>query len=90
MSAKRQHPLGPAPSVMRREELAGVGSGGGGTDAGEVSAKDVQAAMASLEDADDVAAGRALEKEAADEQLEFDDNAAKVGKGMLQSVCLCP
>ena len=30
--------------------------------------------MASLEDVDDVEAGRALEKEAADEQLEFDDN----------------
>lgn len=41
-----------------------------------MSAKEVRAAMASLEDADDVEAGRALEREAADEQMEFDDNAA--------------
>ncbi|CAN0226391.1 unnamed protein product, partial [Discosporangium mesarthrocarpum] len=31
--------------------------------------------MAALEDAADVEAGQALKKEAADEQLEFDDNA---------------
>lgn len=41
-----------------------------------MSAKEVRAAMASLEDADDVEAGRALEREAADEQMEFDDTAA--------------
>ena len=38
-----------------------------------MTAKELRAAMASLEDVDDVEAGRALEKEAADEQLEFDD-----------------
>lgn len=48
-----------------------------------MSEKELRAAMASLEDADDVEAGRALEREAADEQLEFDDNGAsnKVGSG---------
>lgn len=44
-----------------------------------MSEKELRAAMASLEDADDVEAGRALEKEAADEQLEFDDNTGTGG-----------
>lgn len=39
-----------------------------------MSAKELKAAMATFEDADDVEAGRALEREAADEQMEFDDN----------------
>ncbi|CAM9514029.1 unnamed protein product, partial [Chrysoparadoxa australica] len=39
------------------------------------SAAEIQAAMNSLEDDDDVAAGRALQKEAADEAMEFADDA---------------
>jgi len=44
-----------------------------------MSEKELRAAMASLEDADDVEAGRALEREAADEQLEFDENGGGGG-----------
>lgn len=45
-----------------------------------MSEKELRAAMASLEDADDVEAGRALEREAADEQLEFDENGVAFSK----------
>lgn len=41
-----------------------------------MSAKELKAAMATFEDDDDVEAGKALEREAADEQMEFDDNGA--------------
>lgn len=58
-----------------------------------MSEKELKAAMASLEDADDVEAGRALEREAADEQLEFDENGAssKVSAGArgVVSLSLC-
>lgn len=56
--------------------------------AAAISAKEVRAAMASLEDDDDVEAGKALEREAADEQMEFDENGAstKVRNGFV-TVC---
>ncbi|CAM9579113.1 unnamed protein product, partial [Laminaria digitata] len=58
-----------AGAVIGAEAAAGGGTGAGGGGGGVVAWSPLEGG-----DVDDVEAGRALEKEAADEQLEFDDN----------------